>query len=98
MATSEHFGWLHLTDLHYGQRGQSLLWPNVRRSFFEDLKSLHEICGPWHVVFFTGDLVFSGAEGEFKQMEEEVLGRLWKELGELGSGSAVLLAVPGNHD
>ncbi len=94
----ERFNWLHLTDLHYGQAGQRPLWPNVREAFLEDLRRLHDRAGPWHAVFFTGDLVQSGKADEFAQMEAEVLGRLWKELAALGSGDAVLFAVPGNHD
>ena len=94
----DHFNWLHLTDVHFGQSKQAVFWPNVRKAFFEDLKRLHERCGPWHAVLFTGDLVFSGAGKEFKGLEKELLGPLWEELGRLGSGSALLLAVPGNHD
>jgi len=98
MPSPEAFNWLHLTDLHHGQAGQPPLWPNARQAFFEDLRRLHQRCGPWQAVLFTGDLVYSGQRAELARMEEEVLGRLWKELAELGSGEAVLLAVPGNHD
>lgn len=31
-------------------------------------------------------------------MQKEVLDRLWQKLRELGSGDALLLAIPGNHD
>lgn len=54
--------------------------------------------GPWDAVFFTGDLVQQGKSAEFAAMQQEVLTRLWDKLRELGSGDAVLLAVPGNHD
>lgn len=90
--------WLHLTDFHYGLRGQDCLWPNLRAPFLEDVGKLHERSGPWHAVLFTGDFVQSGKSDEFRKMQEEVLDRLWKRLEELGSGDAVLLAVPGNHD
>lgn len=98
MSSSEHFSWLHLTDLHYGLAGQRPLWPNIRQAFFDDLKVLHERCGPWQAVLFTGDLVQQGLKDEFAHMQTEVLARLWEELKALGSGEAVLLAVPGNHD
>lgn len=94
----DSFNWLHLTDLHYGQPGQNPLWPNIREAFFKDLRRVHERCGPWDAVLFTGDLVFSGQRDEFERMQRDVLDRLWAELRELGSGGAVLLAVPGNHD
>jgi NACHT domain/Calcineurin-like phosphoesterase/HEAT repeats len=95
---ADDFNWLHLTDLHYGQTGQGPLWSNVRQAFFKDLAALHDRCGPWNAVLFTGDLVYSGTGQQFAQLEEDVLGRLFAELERLGSGDAVLLAVPGNHD
>ena len=94
----DSFNWLHLTDLHFGQSDQGPLWSNTRAAFFADLEKLHNRCGPWHAVLFTGDLVFSGQREQFDQLEAEVLGRLWGKLKDLGSGDAVLLAVPGNHD
>lgn len=64
----------------------------------ESLSPLHDQCGPWHAVLFTGDLVQSGESAQFEKMQVEVLDPLWEKLRELGSGDAVLLAVPGNHD
>lgn len=95
---AERFNWLHLTDLHLGQKGQAPLWSNLRAAFFDDLERLSERCGPWHAVLFTGDLVFSGQKEQFKRLETEVLQPLWAKLKELDSGDATLLAVPGNHD
>jgi len=98
MPPSDNFNWLHLTDLHHGQSGQRPYWPNVREALFKDLRKIHDVCGPWNAVFFTGDFVQAGLEEEFKDMEAEVLARVWEELETLGSGDAVLLSVPGNHD
>ncbi|MBT8420092.1 MAG: metallophosphoesterase, partial [Gammaproteobacteria bacterium] len=95
---TDAFSWLHLTDFHYGLRGQDCLWPTLRQPFLDSLDELHDHCGRWDAVLFTGDLVQSGKSGEFAEMQAEVLGRLWDKLKELGSGDAVLLAVPGNHD
>jgi predicted phosphodiesterase len=95
---SQSFSWLHLTDFHFGLRGQNCLWPNLRQPFLDDLAILHDQTGPWQAVFFTGDLVQQGKSEEFREMQLEVLTRLWQELAELGSGDAVMLAVPGNHD
>jgi tetratricopeptide (TPR) repeat protein/predicted phosphodiesterase len=97
MATSS-FSWLHLTDFHYGLKGQDCLWPTLREPFLDSLAALHERCGPWDAVLFTGDFVQSGESAQFKKMQAEVLNPLWERLRELGSGDAVLLAVPGNHD
>lgn len=92
------FSWLHLTDFHYGLKGQDCLWPTLREPFLESLTPLHDRCGPWDAVLFTGDLVQSGETAQFEKMQAEVLDPLWEKLRELGSGNAVLLAVPGNHD
>jgi tetratricopeptide (TPR) repeat protein len=92
------FSWLHLTDFHFGLKGQDCLWPNLRQPFIDDLAELHELTGPWQAVLFTGDLVQQGKSEEFREMQKQVLERLWQKLVELGSGDAVLLAVPGNHD
>lgn len=97
-SSPDTFSWLHLTDLHFGLRDQDFLWPNLRQPFFEDLAQLHELCGPWDAVLFTGDLVQSGKSEEYRKMQKEFLDRLWNELEKLGSGGARLLAVPGNHD
>lgn len=92
------FNWLHLTDLHSGLHGQSSLWPNVREAFWNDLEKLHKMSGPWDAVLFTGDLVQSGSEAEFAELEDKVLGPLWAHLAKLGTKDPVLLTVPGNHD
>lgn len=89
------FNWLHLTDLHWGQKGQAHLWPEMRDLFFNDLSALHAKCGPWQVVLFSGDFVQKG--DDFQQLEEKVLVPLWDKFAELGC-DPVLLAVPGNHD
>ncbi|WP_251939743.1 metallophosphoesterase [Salinibacter ruber] len=93
-----HFSWLHLSDLHYGQERQDYLWPSLREVFLDDLSALHEKSGPWDAVFFTGDLVQSGETEQFKKLENKVIGPLWERLYELGSEDAALLSVPGNHD
>ncbi len=90
------FNWLHLTDLHRGMSQQSYLWQNIRQIFFNDLSQLHEECGPWDLVIFTGDLTQRGGKEEFEQVDE-LLEELWEKLQQLGS-SPYLLAVPGNHD
>ncbi len=98
MMGAENFSWLHLTDFHYGLKGQDSLWPTLRGPFLDDLEKLHKLAGPWHAVLFTGDFVQSGDPTQFEEMQREVLDRIWSKLRDLGSGDAVLLAVPGNHD
>lgn len=96
--SASSFSWLHLTDFHFGLHRQKHLWPSLRQPWFDDLARLHAKTGPWHVVFFTGDLVQQGTPGEFTGMQRDMLDKLWDSLSELGSGNAQLLAVPGNHD
>jgi hypothetical protein len=90
------FSWLHLTDFHCGMRRQHWLWPGVREIFFDDLKRLHEKCGPWDLVLFTGDLSQKGSAEEFEKVNT-ILEQLWEHFNQLGS-SPELLVVPGNHD
>jgi sugar/nucleoside kinase (ribokinase family)/predicted MPP superfamily phosphohydrolase len=90
--------WLHLTDLHCStsDQNQDWLWPIIEEKFFQDLKKLYKKCGPWDLILFTGDLVYSGKEEEFAKLNE-ILHRLYKHLNELGS-NPILLPIPGNHD
>src|SRR5712692_4722775 len=88
--------WLHLTDLHRGMSAQSYLWPNIEKNFFDDLKTLHKLCGPWDLILFSGDLVQKGTPQEFRKLDS-TLKRLYERLNELGS-DPFLFAVPGNHD
>jgi len=68
----------------------------MEEQFLADLERLHDSCGPWDIVLFTGDLTQRGSAREFDRFNEQ-LGVLWKHMKRLGS-EPVLLAVPGNHD
>ncbi|MGH8551932.1 MAG: metallophosphoesterase, partial [Methylococcales bacterium] len=96
--STQAFSWLHLSDFHFSLKGQNFLWPNLRKPFLDDLAEVHKLTGPWQAVLFTGDLVDQGKSEQFRAMQKDVLDRLWEKLDKLGSGDAVLLAVPGNHD
>jgi len=37
--------WLHFTDLHYGQRGQNILLPKIKRELFKDIEYIKEQIG-----------------------------------------------------
>lgn len=89
-------GWLHLTDLHVGMQSSRWLWPNVLSTVFDDLARLHDLCGPWDLVLFTGDLTQRGSPAEFDELDR-TFDRLWRHLERLGSRPR-LVAVPGNHD
>lgn len=90
------FSWLHLTDLHLGMKDQDWRWPNLRERFFEDIKELYKRCGPWDLVFFTGDITQKGAAEEFNKADI-ILEQIWDQFKNLGF-SPQLLVIPGNHD
>ncbi len=92
----KYVNWLHLTDLHFGQSSQDWLWPGLRDEFKKDLRKVHEVAGPWHIVFFSGDLTQCAEQDQFAALENE-LKQLWDFFGKLGS-NPVLAVVPGNHD
>jgi len=88
--------WLHITDLHMGAT-RGWLWTNLEEALFEDLTIITKrLGGPPDLIFFTGDLVYSGNPGQFRKLDA-LLARLWRHVGGLGS-APVLLPVPGNHD
>ena len=92
------FNWLHLTDLHWGMKGQDDYWPQAEQKFFDDLAYLIKKLkvGPLDLVLFTGDLTQSGDEKQFQELDK-LLKRFWDKLSAMGSKPR-LLAVPGNHD
>jgi predicted phosphohydrolase len=90
------FNWLHLTDLHRGMKEHQWLWPGVREIFFNDLQVLHEKCGPWDLVLFTGDLTQCGSLEEFHKVNN-LFEQLWEYFDRLGSNPR-LVVIPGNHD
>jgi predicted MPP superfamily phosphohydrolase len=98
MAT---FSWLHFSDLHAGQKGTEERWAPIESRLHEDLQRLHRrmSCrshGGWDAVLFTGDVAFSGSEGDYAKVDAK-LEPLWKLFGKLGC-DPVLIAIPGNHD
>jgi hypothetical protein len=68
----------------------------LREIFLQDLRSLHKVTGPWDLLIFTGDLVFSGGDAEYESFNRE-LGDVFSCIKDLGSDPQ-LVAVPGNHD
>jgi hypothetical protein len=93
---SRTFTWLHLSDLHVGQKGQSWLWPNVKSIFLEDLAVLLKDSGVIDAVIFSGDLTQRGSREEYKALTK-VLEEIWSVLKQAGS-DPILFAIPGNHD
>ena len=93
---SDHFKWLHLSDLHVGLTKQDWMWPSLKHLVFDDLKRVHSHTGNWDVVIFSGDLTQSGARDEFDKLDE-ILQELWTQFANLGFAPK-LIVLPGNHD
>jgi hypothetical protein len=86
------FTCLHISDLHMGAPNSLDRWKGIQPRFRSDLGSLIQQHGQPAIVFFSGDLAFSGCEAEYDLVDEF--------LSELEGivGPAVLVPVPGNHD
>jgi 3',5'-cyclic AMP phosphodiesterase CpdA len=83
--------WLHLSDLHRGQPGD-IRWARGKDAFLKDLEDRASLIGKPDLVFFTGDLAFSGHKDQYELIDqtiEEVRSVL---------GDFVIVPVPGNHD
>ena len=65
---SDSIGWLWLSDLHCGQHALQCLWPTLADQFFEDIRTLNKISGPWDLIIFTGDMVYSGRAEQFQTL------------------------------
>ncbi|WP_416425194.1 metallophosphoesterase [Pseudomonas sp. App30] len=93
---SKTFTWLHLSDLHVGQKNQSWLWPNFKSIFIEDLEALLQETGNIDAVIFSGDLTQRGSADEYTELTR-ILEEIWELLLQTGS-DPILFTVPGNHD
>jgi hypothetical protein len=91
------FTWLHLTDLHLGQSRYEHSPDLILSLLLNDLEKLlagQRLPFP-DVVFFTGDLAFSGTE--YAPLEA-FLGKLWERFRARWGKAPLLAPVPGNHD
>lgn len=93
--TTRQFTWLHLSDIHIGQKNQ-WLWPNFKAKFLEDLRRLSNEAGPIDLVLFSGDLTQHGGEDQYELLTRELL-EIWEMWDKLGH-NPILFTVPGNHD
>lgn len=83
--------WLHISDLHRGQDGD-VRWARAKTSFLADLEQQVAKIGKPDLLFFTGDLAFSGHSDHYElvnQTLEDIRGVV---------GDFVVVPVPGNHD
>lgn len=87
---------LHLSDLHLGDKYQKGLISQTKKILFEDIEFILSEIETLDIVFFTGDFVQKGTKEEFELLEEFLID-LWN-LFKKYSQNPYLLCVPGNHD
>ncbi len=89
-------GYLHLSDLHIGEKHQKGLISQAKRILFDDISYIIPKIGKIDIVFFTGDLVQKGSCDEFELLESFLID-LW-DLFRQNNQNPYLVCVPGNHD
>jgi len=87
---------LHLSDLHFGDRNQKEIFSQTKSILFEDIEFILNKLESLEIVFFTGDLVQKGSKSEFEQLEKFLI-ELWQLFSKYGQ-DPYLICVPGNHD
>jgi predicted MPP superfamily phosphohydrolase len=96
MTEGRRLTWLHFSDLHARSPGdgKGMYQNEIAKQLLNDLPDL---LGDWNlepdIVFFSGDLAFSGREDEYKSVRE-FLDTLYEQL----PTRPRLFMVPGNHD
>jgi signal transduction histidine kinase len=95
---TDTFSWVHISDLHYGLPGQPAYLPNICEALHRDLEELNPITGACNAILFTGDLVQSGTESQFNELDTNFLKPLLQHISTLNKFDPIILAVPGNHD
>jgi DNA-binding winged helix-turn-helix (wHTH) protein/predicted phosphodiesterase len=87
--------WLHLSDLHFHE-SQEYDIEIILTALERDLKKLEQKKNirP-DLIFFTGDVVYSGKKEQYDKVGSHVFDRLLKAT---GLNKDRLLIVPGNHD
>lgn len=87
--------WLHLSDYHWGDIGQSYDRAQAKDRLLEDITRMTDTHGAVDAIFFTGDLVWSGRQAEYDEAAG-FLDALLRVAGDLSRER--LFLVPGNHD
>ena len=88
--------WLHLSDWH--ERGPDFDRKVVREALLKDIRNhaaISEDLKQIDLVFFTGDLAFSGQEKEYTTARKKLLEPV---LEAVGLSKDRLFIIPGNHD
>lgn len=94
--------WLHLSDWHHGAEGVAGVENFDRQVILDaliaditDRRTIDRRLAEINFVVFSGDLSFSGKEGQFAAARTEFLDRI---LAAVQVDRSQLIIVPGNHD
>lgn len=96
MQVSDKFRFLHISDIHFHKNSGDAYDPdNDLRSQVEiDCKRLERELGSFSGIFITGDIAFSAEADQYVKAKEWIT----RLSGILGSDSAKVWPIPGNHD
>ena len=93
---TKEISYIHFSDLHIGQKYANQYLSNAKDIVISDLNFICQELKALDIVFFTGDMVQSGAESEYESFFkwfEDV-----KKCFEGHGFNPYYLFVPGNHD
>ena len=88
--------WLHISDLHAGQKSHEWMWPSLREQLYDDFARLNDRMRGWDLVIFSGDLTQTGSQEDFALLGDIFAG-MWEQFQTLGL-KPKLFVTPGNHD
>ena len=69
--------YIHLTDLHIGQKGSNAIFSQTKEIIKEDISYICDQLGSLDIVFMTGDMVQRGSQDEYKQFSD-FINELWE--------------------
>jgi predicted phosphodiesterase len=87
--------WLHLSDWHHKEMDPDRT--QLRNKLLDDIKERTNFCerlAKIDMIFFSGDISFSGQKKQFESAKKELIDPISECLGK----DVPVLCVPGNHD
>lgn len=94
---SKAFRFVHLSDIHFGQDGESIHGPHetVRREIVRDCKTRFDTLGTANGILINGDIAFGGTKAQFDRSAKWI-----EELAAVVGccDQTDVRVIPGNHD
>jgi tetratricopeptide (TPR) repeat protein/calcineurin-like phosphoesterase family protein len=98
MGEKSSVTWIHLSDRHFTHADAEIPGALVAEMLLDDIGNRHEFSSELETIdflFFTGDLVHSGAREEYADAYDKFLGPV---IDKLGIQAGRVCMVPGNHE